>query len=214
MYPNHFIPGMPNYLTVYAPPDAPGRSVYEVLDLPGPQLRRSMAVHEAGHAVVALQSPRVTVTRTGLRPGLGRLGSEADAGFTDWEGRGIKWLTAATVGAAGERAQQRWLRDNDLDSPARLWATEIIAAQDRREIVANAAAAGVTVSYDYDGMRAESDGSIIAGWWSIRFEAARTVSAAWDRILMLAEAIDRRGELSGEEAARLIGLPGSGPGGD
>lgn len=205
VYPNQFIPGIPDYLTTYPPPPAgaPGRSVYEVLYLPVAVLRRFMAVHEAGHADAALRVPNVTVFRTGLRPGLGRLGSDADAGFTDIEGH-CPWLTAAAISAAGEQAQQRWLGQNDLGSPVRLWATEIIAAPDRQKAIANIAPTGVSVAYDFDGIREEPDGSITAGWRAIRSEAARIVSAAWEDILVLAEAIDHRGELSGQEAGRLI----------
>lgn len=166
-----------------------------------------MAVHEARHAFAAACTPHVTVTRTGLSPELGQLCSGAGAGFTHSEGR-CPWPAAAVIGPAGEQARQRWLREQCLDSDAGLWATEVIARRDRQDVIGQLAPAGVTVTYGYDGVKAGPDGGVTVDWWYMRLEAARVVAAGWEQVLRLGEAIARRGELAGEEAARLTGQPG------
>lgn len=181
--------------TEYPSPRQRGITVYEALDLPAADLRRIMAVHHAGHAVAALHSEGVRLTRMRLSADLAPEGSHA--GETRWEGQGT-WQAAGTIRAAGEQAQLKWLRERGLDTAGRLGAAEAIAAADVRDAVAEAAEDGVSVLWGQDGVYEGASG-ISAGWCWFQRQAMDLATRHWAEVQVLAEAVDLRGKLTWEQ---------------
>jgi hypothetical protein len=175
-----------------------------VLDLPAPAERRLQAVHEAGHAVLALRGG-IPVRHAQLTPG--GTGPEGTNGHINAGPFNVDWLDYALMLAAGERASDRWLRLEGLYTPARGWVAEVTAQMDREALEESAAALSspVTVVYgrgtdlaadrvDYADVCDDVDGCL-------------TEPTVWRRVLAVASALDARGFLDAAALAALTGLP-------
>ncbi|WP_331742582.1 hypothetical protein [Kitasatospora sp. NBC_00039] len=144
--------------------------------------RRAVSVHEAGHTVVALHvgmhvqgveivehtrdvgcGPRLELEGT-MSPGPNELAYSAL----------VKQL------AAGERAEQRWLRDNGLWTQDRGWAAEMGALHDRDAAVPSLRAL------------AESDDPARLLWTYLYFgnQVEDVLDLHWAEVLVLGEALD------------------------
>ena len=118
------------YPTRHYVPNAKGSSD-DSFDLEAPQLNYMRAIHEAGHAVTTLTGrAHLHFAQITLGPA-----TTTRSGVTDccnfFDGRAL-----AVFSAAGERAVDRWLRENGLWTPARAVAAEVGARGDRREFLA------------------------------------------------------------------------------
>ncbi|MFC5668528.1 hypothetical protein ACFP3U_36935 [Kitasatospora misakiensis] len=172
-----------------------------VLDLPDALLREAVATHEAGHAVLALHLG-ARLTCVSVADDLGRgPGAPGPVGRVDYEpnpAEPVRGILLAS--AAGERAQDRWLRQADLWTEDRAWVVEILAAQDRAVIertvrlahpdgptygVGDDPAVDLAALHDY-----------VDVW----------LRDLWDQVMVLAAALNRCGTLTGAQAAAAIGL--------
>lgn len=153
------------------------------------------AVHEAAHAVAILAAGgyvhQVWIRRT------------ADLRATDAEGSQIggnaagcnvsDGLDFVTVMGAGERAEDRWLRETDRWTPVLALGVEFGAYTDRRAIL------------DLNPGLGFCGGS---GDFQVVHEVAdRFVDEHWERITAVACALSSRLSLTGEEVAVLASLP-------
>ncbi|MFI2076236.1 hypothetical protein [Streptomyces triculaminicus] len=205
------------YYTRHPEPADWGRGFFNSLDgmdLDNATLRRALAVHEAGHAALCFAFG-VPVVLMHLSEDLGRTGP----GFeplacvrTAPSGWRISYMAYAALCAAGERAQDRWLREMGLWTPKRAWAAERAAMEDRR-MAAAALKDNCRRVLHYGDNR--STGSVYYG--TVQTVADSALSHLWDRVLRLAAALDDHGHLTGHEAARYAGMttvavPYEGPG--
>lgn len=183
------------YRTAHRPPAVNGPWwLYGLLDLPRPALRRYLAVHEAAHAVLG-QAHGLPLDEVALADDLGQGPGEGPAGHTTW-GFPLQcaWIDWATTCAAGEQAQQRWLREQDLHTETRGWAIEIQGQHDRRSAVdALRTAEPVTVSFGAPGTAA-------IDWQTLREYADVRLDRRWPQVLAVAAALDQAGRLTGEQA--------------
>jgi hypothetical protein len=145
-----------------------------------PWMRRLVATHEAGHAVTAstlgLPVKAVTLTPADGMPG----------GFDfSYTGRTID--AAAVALTAGERAQDRWLRDLGLWTPERA-----------AECVDNG-------SYDRDRVAALPWPDAAPEREALALRADRVLDAHWDRVSAVADALVQRGTLGPADVTRLAG---------
>ncbi|MFI9331970.1 hypothetical protein ACIGZJ_31065 [Kitasatospora sp. NPDC052868] len=177
-------------------------TAYRILDLPDPLLRQFIAVHEAGHAVLMLHLG-MSFESVAIADGLGH-GPDApgSAGL-------VEIGTAYTaplrdvmlVCAAGERAEDRWLREAGLWTPDRAWVTERLACHDRARIEEAVRAAhpdGPTYGVSQDPGRDLEALHGVADLW---------LNAFWREVLELAQVLDRQGHLTWVQAAGAAGVP-------
>ncbi|MEU1309639.1 hypothetical protein ABZ419_12195 [Streptomyces cinnamoneus] len=163
-------------------------------------LRRWLAVHEAGHAVLDFAGG-IPVVEIHLCDDLGKVPGEGGAAWVrtgrDWSVPYVRYLAMC---AAGERAQERWMREEGLWSSERAWVTERGATDDRAQAAhALRETRGMDLTYgpvngagmDYATVQAAADAAL---------------APLWDRVLRLAAAVDEHGHLSGREAARYAGM--------
>ncbi|MGK5543789.1 hypothetical protein ACSNOH_03475 [Streptomyces sp. URMC 127] len=181
------------------PPSTAGATLYDIAGLHGAALRRSIAVHEAGHAVLGFAFG-IPVAAICVREDLGMVG-EGPAAWVQW-GRywDVPWQRSITMCAAGERAEDRRLREEGLWTPERAWVAERTAESDR-QCVADVLRAhcGMTLSYG-----CASAGAI--DYATVTAAADAALDHLWDRVLSLAAALDQRGHLTGRQAARSARL--------
>ncbi|MFJ9693432.1 hypothetical protein [Kitasatospora sp. NPDC101183] len=176
---------------------------YRILGLDDDQLRRDIAVHEAGHATLLLfwGIPFEFVEiAADLGKGSGSGGRVAISGTAPFEHVIVEL-------AAGERAEDRWMREVGLWSPQRAFAVEIGACGDRRAIdtaVRTVHGTGLTYGTSTDWTRDLA---------ALHQRADEAVDAVWDRVLTLAEALERNGRLTHEQAAEAAGFTPVGIGG-
>ncbi|WP_327309730.1 hypothetical protein OG730_41445 (plasmid) [Streptomyces sp. NBC_01298] len=146
--------------------------------------RRFTALHEAGHAIVALATGKASVSECVIAPTKTTSGDEASA-YTE-----LRWdsldahLTLLYGGAA---AQQRWLHEQQLWSPLRDSAVEALASHD----YAAAAATGAAPE---------------------QLRQAQTTALAlrdrhWAAILAAGALLERNGRVSGETLSALLHQP-------
>ncbi|GGR05498.1 hypothetical protein [Kitasatospora griseola] len=165
--------------------------------------RRAVSVHEAGHTVIAFHVGMhvkgveiVECTRdVGCGPRL-ELGGAVDPGpYELADSEAVKQLVA------GERAEQRWLREMGLWTQDRGWAAEMGALQDR-----DAAIPRLRTFTGSDDLR------ILLGWYATFGDQAEEVlDRHWPAVLAVAEALDEAGELTGDQVAALTDLSNPAP---
>ncbi|MEV5597588.1 hypothetical protein [Streptomyces sp. NPDC052496] len=159
--------------------------------------RLGMAVHEAGHAVLALLYG-LRVETTEIIQWTGEDGDWFLTGQTAVNGRRIcPWDLAAYM-AAGEVAHLKhlaglgWTREQ-----AEAIAT---ADHDREDAVATLARHGFRLGRDHAPHGGRS-------WASIQAQALDAVDAVWEQITTVARAIAADTKLHGDTVAALVGLP-------
>ncbi|MFJ6774084.1 hypothetical protein ACIQOV_24560 [Kitasatospora sp. NPDC091257] len=191
-----------NGMTMRNPrPELPsGAGVTEALDLPVDELRRAFATHEAGHVLVLLHSG-IPFEAVFIRDDLSLVPDRAGSGGAVVLGPCSAPLrTGLTMLAAGERAQDRWLRETGRWTTRRGWVTELSAINDRREIyraVYEASGRNVTFGASDDPCRDLA---------ALHDHTDALLDTLWDRVTRLAEALDRRGRLTCGQAAAAAGL--------
>ncbi|MEV4975535.1 hypothetical protein [Streptomyces scopuliridis] len=184
------------YLTRHPAP-ATGDTKTELLsDLPNNQRQYLTAIHEAAHAVAGLgahgyihhaQITPVTeviaepATNHGI-PG----GNVFSCNLHDGQ-------AFAVFLGAGERAEDRWLRQNNLWTPRRAYGIELGAYSDRRCFLATNPHFGFGT--DHNDYRVVHD------------YADQMVAQRWDAITAVADVLATRLHLTGDEIADLAQLP-------
>ncbi|MGW0647312.1 hypothetical protein ACWD4T_00655 [Streptomyces umbrinus] len=160
------------------------------------------AVHEAAHAVLYMfaghRTGGIVLHPPGERSHLGR----AEVNYPQASG---PWLGFALTFAAGERAEDRWLRESGIWSADRAWVAECHAWRDRQQ-VAEVVQACHNRELTFHG--APDDWGDYA-WITDRTDDA--LDAVWDRVLALALHLAEHRKASGEEAARIAGFPATRP---
>ncbi|MEU1779253.1 hypothetical protein ABZ545_07155 [Streptomyces abikoensis] len=161
-------------------------------------LRRSVAVHEAGHAILDFASG-IPVVEIHLCDDLGKVPGEGGAA---WVKCGSGWtvpcMSYLAMCAAGERALDRWMREEGLWTPDRAWVAERASTEDRRM-----ADHAVRTSM---GMELIYGPGIGIDYADVQAAADTDLDPLWDRVLRLAAAVDEHGHLTGREAARYAGM--------
>ncbi|MFE9291950.1 hypothetical protein [Streptomyces olivaceus] len=143
--------------------------------------RRFTAVHEAGHAVVALATGDASVSECVIAPTQAAGAGRADA-YTD-----VRWRTAAarhTLLYGGLVAQQRWLHEQQLWSPLRESAVQILG------------------KHDFEALKS-------TGATAEQLEQAHTAALAfrdrhWPAITAVSELLDHKGTITGAEVQALL----------
>jgi len=156
-------------------------TVYQALQFDEALYRRFTALHEAGHAVVALATGDASVSECVIAPTQMAGANQADA-YTD-----VSWRSAAarlTLLYGGLVAQQRWLYEQQLWSPLRESAVQALARHDFAALMA----AGATAE---------------------QLEQAHTAALAfrdrhWPVITAVSELLDHNGRTTGAEIEALI----------
>ncbi|MFJ9692677.1 hypothetical protein [Kitasatospora sp. NPDC101183] len=165
--------------------------------------RRAVSIHEAGHTLVALHVGMhvegveiVEQTRDGgCGPRLELGGATSLGGYELARSAVVKQL------AAGERAEQRWLRDHGLWTQDRGWVAEMGGLHDRD-------AAGPQLrAYT----RSDDQKTLLGAYAYFGDQAEEVLEQHWPAVLAVAEALDEAGELTGDQAAALAGLPNPAP---
>ncbi|MEU2873488.1 hypothetical protein ABZ769_30525 [Streptomyces olivoreticuli] len=183
-----------------------GTSLYGYLDFPDATLRRFIAVHEAGHAVLDMAFG-IPVAEIHLCEDLGKTpGTRSDElpNAAAWVKNGGQWSVSymryAAMCAAGERAQDRWLRENGLWNRERAWACERGASSDREQIEQQLRAC-CRKELHFNPSPAPG-----VQYRTVQAVADSALSHLWDRALRLAAAVDEHGHLTGRQAARYADL--------
>lgn len=156
------------------------------------------AVHESAHAVATLAASgyvhRAQIRTTpDLRTTADRLTGGLQVGGRVWSCNISDGRDFVTVMAAGERAEDRWLRETGLWSSDIAAGVEYGAYTDRREVLSLNPGLGFEGGY--------SDFLIVHEL------ADRFVSEHWDAVTAVARVLAERLHLVGDEIARLAGLP-------
>ncbi|MFF5019541.1 hypothetical protein [Streptomyces sp. NPDC001165] len=168
--------------------------------------RMAVAVHEAGHALAAftlgVHVPAVSIReQEGILPCghpydvTGELDEVRLAGATVKQGM--------TVLVSGERAEDRWLRENGLWTEQRAFFTERGALGDRataRTILSREF--GVPLRFGTSAPGAEDT----ADWWRYHPISDELLTDVWPQVMLLAERVADAGALSGDAAAEVCGL--------
>ncbi|WP_146259306.1 hypothetical protein [Streptomyces tateyamensis] len=160
--------------------------------------RRAVSVHEAGHTVIALHvgmhvKDVKIVERTrdlGCGPRLELEGTMSPGDYELAHSAVVKQL------AAGERAEQRWLRDYGLWTQDRGWAAEMGALHDR-----DAAIPRLRMFTGSDDLA-----TVLGAYVHFGDQAEEVLGQHWPAVLAVAGALDEEGELTGDQAATLAGL--------
>ncbi|QKZ20323.1 hypothetical protein [Streptomyces chartreusis] len=170
----------------------------DVLDLPEEQRLRLTAMHEAGHAALWHQAGvRLDKVLVRTATEAEQLGVRA-AGQTIVGAKAtIRLGDALAVAAAGERAEDRWLRESGLWTKARAWVIERHAARDRLHACYSAQDAHAQLTfgertghpYDYTTIQADAD-----AWLDV----------VWDGVRRLADALVHHREVDGFAVPDLL----------
>lgn len=153
------------------------------------------AVHEAAHAVSALADgghvhyARIMTTAEMVAQ------EPSDQGVKSGDVRACNLIPSTACAVflgAGERAEDRWLRENDLWTPALAAGVELGACSDRRVLLQMNPHVGFGTGQDY----------II-----VHDLADHFVGRYWVQILAVADELVSRLHLTGDEIADLAGLP-------
>lgn len=167
--------------------------------------RQAAAVHEAGHTAVALQfgirMPSISLTNpTGLRA-CGHL-REIEGALDNVLLDGATVGEMMTVLAAGERAEDRWLRETGAWTGTRAFFAERSALADRDVARVHLAVYGQDLRFG----TSTPDISDAADWWRAHSLADAALDGIWDQVLLLAGRIAETGALSGDDAAAVCGM--------
>lgn len=160
----------------------------EALGLTGEQSRVSTAVHELGHAMVWLAS--------GLHVqylGVG-IGSGGQAACTAVAKTPQELMARITGVVAGERAQDRWLREAGLWTPNLAAMAELGAAHDRAYVFA----CGPEPRPSFGG--SDVDYSVLHDL------ADEALDAIWGKIMKALPILIRVGRMTGDELADHVGV--------
>ncbi|MFI1183373.1 hypothetical protein ACH4UT_28025 [Streptomyces sp. NPDC020799] len=180
--------------------------LYEYMDFSDATLRRAIAVHEAGHAVLDMAFG-IPVAEIHLCEDLGRYsGATRGDGTPDaaaWVKTGGEWRVSymryAAMCAAGERAQDRWMHETGLWTRERAWACERTAGNDREQIEQQLRTCRREVHFSPSPAPGVQ-------YRTVQAVADSALSHLWDRTLRLAAAVDEHGHLTGRQAARCADL--------
>ncbi|MFF7369771.1 hypothetical protein [Streptomyces tricolor] len=164
--------------------DAPERrlTVYQALQFDETLYRRFTALHEAGHAVVAVVTGEASVSERVIAPPKTADGAGKAEAYTD-----AIWRSAAahlTLLYGGVLAQQRWLHEQQLWSPLRESAVQTLAR------------------HDYAALRA-------TGATADQLVQAHTSALAlrdrhWPVIIAASELLDHNGRITGADLDTLL----------
>jgi hypothetical protein len=192
--------GMRSLRTRHRPPWEGPWSTYGWLNLDRVQLRRSIAIHEAGHLVLGRQVG-MPVKEAAIADDLGLTPGQEPAGYVTWgpEDWFGPWKDFAMVAAAGEQAQMRWLKDEGLYTERRGWAVEAHAWHDRHAVATQAAASSPPVSVSFG-----QPGTADFDWADLLHAAERHLDQRWSQLLEVADALDQHGHLNGADIDRII----------
>jgi hypothetical protein len=177
------------YPTRTLSPDADGWTT-DFFDLPDHLTSYPDAIHEAGHAVIALAGGGhlhyATIAKDPANPTVG--GTTFSCGLSDATGR-----LFATFTAAGERAIDRWLHQAGMWTPERAVAAEVGARSDRHQF-----------------LRINPDvgfGDKPIDYRAVHDLADQAVYRHWNAITTVADALVQRLHITGDDIARICGLP-------
>jgi hypothetical protein len=172
--------------------------------------RQAVAVHEAGHAAVALQFglhlPSVTLIDPIELRACGHL-KEIEGALDNVLLDGATIGEMMTVLAAGERAEDRWLRETGLWTVTRAFFAERSAFADRDVARVHLAGYGQGLRFGASSVGAPD----AADWWRASGLADAALHGIWDKVLLLANRIAEAGALSGDDAAAVCGMANPAP---
>lgn len=191
--------GVPVHTQRQAPEDSSDRNLAEVLDLGRDGLRRHVAIHEAGHAVVGIcQGAEATGAEIGASVGEDGLPLDGACSIQPFN---IPWPDLGAICAAGERAAHRWLHEEGLATPRRLWANELSSAADRLTAERLGAGKAVPPVLTYG-----APGSVPGGyeWADLGDAADEVLEADWSAVRRVADALYERGRLTGDDLDELL----------
>ncbi|MGW4651357.1 hypothetical protein [Kitasatospora sp. NPDC004289] len=165
--------------------------------------RRAVSVHEAGHTVVAfhvgMHVKRVEITGHTRDLGCGpRLELEGAMSPGDYE---LAHSAVVKQLAAGERAEQRWLRDAGLWTQERGWAAEMGALNDRDMAIPR-----LQMFTGSDDLA-----TVLGAYVLFGDQVEEVLDQHWQAVIAVAAALDDASELTGDQAAALAGLPNPRP---
>jgi hypothetical protein len=164
----------------------------------GEQLQQCAAFHEAAHTVLFLKAG-IGVKAVWIRTDAGLPEVGEPIGRTEMETSMVPLEQLLVAVAAGERAEDRWMREAGLWSPVRAWAAERSNIVDR----------GYVRSLVRQHLERELTYGVTDEGWSdyaaIHAAADQALDRAWGDVLALAGALLDRHHLDGEEAARVVG---------
>lgn len=190
------IDGRP-YPTRHSTPDLGPSSHAYLSDLTDAQLDSLRAVHESAHAVAGLAAGAyVHYARIDTTAGLRNASSGGQGPVFGGDTRTCNLsdgLGFAILMGAGERAEDRWLRERDLWTPVRAVGIELGAYSDRGHVL------DLNPHMGFEG--GLNDYSVVHHF------ADRFVSEHWDAITAVAAALATRLHLTGDEISDLAGLP-------
>ncbi|WP_369183652.1 hypothetical protein [Streptomyces sp. Y1] len=185
----------------------PGTSVTGALDLPVGELRRALATHEAGH-VAAMLYFGAPFERVYIRDDLGVAPDHPGSGGAVVFG--TTWSAPLRDGlimlAAGERAQDRWLRENGRWNAQRGWVTELAAIGDRRDIYE-----AVQDAFDEDVTFAAGDDPC-RDLAALHDHTDTLLFMLWEQVGRIADALARHGALTRAQASHVAGFGAKGGG--
>lgn len=168
-----------------------GRSVIEEADLSPEQHIRAALAHEFGHFLVNWRLGAVMQALSVQNPEPGRISSRGVVRFHYLGGAGRAWRTLVG-GAAGERACDRWLREEGLWNPARAVYAEILARHDRRDaLLLDPSITFLEGPGDYRAFQDEAD-RLLEGLWPLLRRGLLTLQGPVT--------------LSGDEVCHLLGI--------
>lgn len=159
-----------------------------ILGLTDKQSRTSRAAHELGHAVVWLTGG-LHLRYLGVGIGLG--GQAVCESVTRTPEEQMNRIVGVV---AGERAQDRWLRESGLWTPSLGALAELGAAHDRAYVFA----------CDPKPRPGFGDGDVD---YSVLHDLAdRALDAVWSKITKALPILVRRGQMAGDELADCVGV--------
>ncbi|WP_445520407.1 hypothetical protein [Streptomyces sp. NEAU-174] len=159
-------------------------------DLPAETLHQMRAIHEAAHAVAALDGGAHLHYAQIQAPS----GSEGDTdGATGACGHSTGEDAAAYTGA-GERATDRWLRETGLWTPARAMCAEVAARHDRAGFLS------LNPHFGF-GDRGAADYRLVHDL------ADRMIDRRWGAVTAVGAVLARQLRLEGDDIADLVRIP-------
>lgn len=192
--------------TLHPGPAGPAYSM-DVLELPLRGVRMFQAVHEAGHAVVAAAldliaagAPTVRLHTVRLYPPMPGLLNVGHA-YVSWQA-GTDWFNLAAWSASGERAADRWLRDEGLWTPLRAWVAEVSAAADRRNIDTYDPRFQLAWSHDQHQALVQQ-GVTAVDYADIQADADMVLTDLWPVVTTVARLLASHGSLTGDQVRAL-----------
>lgn len=170
----------------------------DLLGLSGPTKTMFTAVHEAAHAILYLQYG-VPVDYVVLyeEAEIERAGVDAST-YPAVADVSLRYGDYAAVLAAGECAQDRWLRQEGLWTPGRAWSVEHDARHDRErldQVVADCMGARLTFGTDL---------SSLTDYAWVCDHASQVLDGRWDAVLAVARELALRRRMTGAQIQQLI----------